>query len=264
MEAVADNKIVKLVEESGLEPAKGQALVDKFGEYSAVAADWEAKAKTIVVTDASQTADMKMARVGRLELRQMRITVEKTRKELKEQSLREGRAIDGIAKMIKGLIEPIESYLDEQEHFVEIEAKKEAERIRIEEEAKAEAARIAKEKAEREEQERIRLENIRLQKEAEEKERERLAREHEIEVERAKAEAKAQAEKEAARLKAEAEKQALIDKAEREKREAAEKLAAQERAIAEERRRAEEAEAARKAAEVECPNCHTRFVPEQS
>jgi len=157
-----ENKLSLIVKESGLEKTKAQILLDNFSRYFQLAADWEKKAKTIVVTDESQVAEMKMARTGRLFLRQKRIAIENTRKELKEQALREGKAIDGIANVLKALIVPIEEYLGKQEKFVEIKAAEEAERKRIEAERKAEEERIAKEKAEAEERERIRKENERL------------------------------------------------------------------------------------------------------
>jgi hypothetical protein len=41
---------------------------------------------------------------------------------LKEQALREGKAVDGIANVLKALIVPLEEHLDKQERFVEIRA----------------------------------------------------------------------------------------------------------------------------------------------
>ena len=83
-------------------------MLDNFSDYFKIAAEWEQKAKTIKVVDETQKADMEMARVGRLFLREKRIAIEKKRKELKEQSLREGKAIDGIANVLKAVIVPIE------------------------------------------------------------------------------------------------------------------------------------------------------------
>jgi len=248
-----ENQLSVIVKESGLEKTKAQILLDNFSNYFQIAADWEKKAKAIVVTDASQVAEMQMARTGRLFLRLKRITIEKTRKDLKEQALREGKAIDGIANVLKALIIPIEEYLEKQEKFVEIKAAEEAERKRIEAEKKAEEDRIAKEKAEIEEQKRIREENEHLRKEAEEKERklaeerakveaerkrreaERIAFEKKVQEEKAEAERKAQAEKERQakiiaeqKAQAEAERYAYEEKARREK-EAVEKAAREER-----------------------------------
>jgi DNA repair exonuclease SbcCD ATPase subunit len=160
-----ENKLEIIVKESGLEQSKAQFLLDHFTGYFSLAAEWEAKAKTIHVTDASQTADMAMARTGRLFLRDKRIDIEKARVKLKEQSLREGQVIDGIAKTLKGLIEPVEKYLEEQEKFVENQIAAEREKQRKLAEAKAEEERVAREKAEVEERERVRAENEQLRRE---------------------------------------------------------------------------------------------------
>jgi hypothetical protein len=121
------NALVKIVEQSGLDKQKQDYLLEKFSDYTALAAEWEKKAKEIVVTDESQKDLMAMAREGRLLLRDKRVDVEKTRKKLKADSLNEGRTIDEIAKSLTALIEPTEKYLDEQEKFAE---RKEAERIK--------------------------------------------------------------------------------------------------------------------------------------
>ena len=146
-----EDKLSVIVKESGLEGTKAQVLLDNFSTYFQIASEWEIKAKAIVVSDASQVADMKMARVGRLFLKEKRTAIEKTRKKLKEEALREGKAIDGIANILKALIVPIEEYLEKQEKFVEIKEALEARRKQEEFDKKAEEEQIAKEKAEAEE-----------------------------------------------------------------------------------------------------------------
>jgi len=141
-----DNQLQTIVQSSGLDKIKADFILQQFQDYFKIAGEWELKAKSIVVTDESQTTDMEMARVGRLFLKEKRVAIEKARKSLKEQALREGKAIDGIANVLKALIVPIEEYLDKQEHFAENKAKEEAERKRIEEEQKAEEERIRQEK----------------------------------------------------------------------------------------------------------------------
>ena len=188
------NQLEIIVKESGLEQTKAQVILTKFQDYFDLASKWEQKAKTILVTDEKQTSDMKMARIGRLELREKRLAIENTRKELKEQSLREGKAIDGIANVLKALIVPIEDYLEKQEKFVEIRLTERTEQLRLEAEKKIEEERIAKEKFEAEEREKMRLENEKLRKEAQEKafaEAEKIRKENAIklEEERAKTEA---------------------------------------------------------------------------
>lgn len=120
-----NNELVKVIETSGLDKTKAQVLLDKFTGYFEIASEWERKTKELIVNDISQTTEMKMAREARLFLSKKRIDVEKTRKALKEDSLREGQTIDAIAKILKNLIEPIEKELEGKERFAEI---KEAER----------------------------------------------------------------------------------------------------------------------------------------
>jgi len=296
------NKLQVIVQESGLEQSKAQVLLDNFKDYFQIAADWENKAKMIVVTNADQKAEMQMARTGRLFLRSKRITIENTRKALKEQSLRESKAIDGIANVLKALIIPVEEYLEKQEKFVEIKAAEEAETKRIEEEKKAEEERIAREKAEEEERARIRIENERLKKEAEEREKKMVAERAKAEREQKAQEEKARKERELADkiLREEQEKRAIerveteakqraYEEGIRKVKEAAEEVARiererQEKRIAEEKARAEQALKEKKSTEerfrleieektrketeerakmITCPYCHKTFKREQ-
>lgn len=129
MEAIIEqpNALILQIEQNHLEPETGLSLKEKFLPFFEQAEAWKTKAETLVVTDVSQVREMKMAREARLALKDIRVNVEKTRKELKEDSLRKGKAIDGIANVIKYLIEPIESHLEQQERFAEVyEAKRKA------------------------------------------------------------------------------------------------------------------------------------------
>jgi len=60
------------------------------------------------------------AREMRLKLQKIRVDADKERKVLKEDSLRRGRAIDGMFNIIKDIIEPLEKHLQEQEDFVKL------------------------------------------------------------------------------------------------------------------------------------------------
>ena len=254
-----ENKLVEIVKQSGLDKTKAQVLLDNFTEYFEIASEWEKKASVIVVKDASQKAEMQMARAGRLFLREKRIEIEKTRKKLKEQSLREGKAIDGFANVLKAGIVHIEEYLGKQEKFVEIKAAEIAELARVELERKAEEDRLAEEEAERQEQERIQIENEKLKKEVVAKEKKMQAEREESEVQRILLEEKAKAE----RKEAEAKQKKLEDKARKEKAEAEckaqvekekqKKILAEQKAEAEakQKRAQEEAMKERKKAEIE-------------
>ena len=209
-------QLAVIVNQSGLEPIEGKSLIEKFNDYEKIAHEWEAKAKAIVVTDANQTTEMAMAREARKKFSNLRIDVERTRKAMKEQSLRKGQAIDAVAKFLVSLIEPIELHLRAQENFIEIERKRKEQETLIQLEQEATAAKEKREAEEKAEQERIRKENeeLRLANEAKEKqlvkergeaaERERVAKEK-ADAERVKLEAEQKKKDEAAAAKLEEE-----------------------------------------------------------
>jgi hypothetical protein len=111
------DNIITLIKESGLNDERQSLLTSQFQDFIEVANTWNAKAKEIVVTDSSQVDLMKLAKEGRLILRSKRTDIEKVRKDIKEQPLRECQAIDAVAKALKELITPTEEYLKEQEEF---------------------------------------------------------------------------------------------------------------------------------------------------
>jgi len=241
--------------ELGLELAAKNSLELAFSGFFTEAAKWKEHAATIT--------EPKLARTARLELKNLRVAAEKKRKELKEDSLRMGKAIDGANNILLALIVPIEKDLEDVEKAAE---RAEAARIKALTADRAEA--LAKYEFEaigiqlgtltndqwstylqdakdvfeaRKERERKAVEEAAAaaKKEAEEREAQRLENIH----------LKAEAEKAAAALEAERKAQAEKDaaaKAEREKIEAA---------AAEDRRKAQESAAAeakrREAAERE-------------
>ena len=279
-----------IVRESGLEPTKARTILTLFEGYFRIADEYAIKAKAIVVTDGSQTAQIEAARDARLFLRDKRLAVEKARKELKEQALREGKAIDGIANILKALIIPIEDYLKTQENFVELKAQAEAEeRERVFQ--AGEMKRLADEAEEKRlEEKRVRealdknaAEIRRLNKErldrlaARERERTVADRKSRLEAERIRKEGKnavaAEKARAAAKLdKVEAETKAATElykkeRAEREAKQAKQKADAKAREdkLLEEREE-QRLEAHRLAEElaalVECPECGHKFKPE--
>jgi len=276
MPKVIENQLAVIVKEAGLDTTKAKYILAKFQDYFMLADEWTIKARAIKVTNASQTGDMAMAREGRLFLKEKRCAIETARKELKEQALREGKAIDGIANVLKALIVPIEDYLDKQERFVEIQEEEKREALRIEVEKRIEDERIAKEKADAEALEKARIENEKLRAEAIERDKKAMAERKKQEALLLKERAKAQAERE------KQEKKLALERAERKfqeeearlEREKQEKTLANERAkakrlkeLADEKAKAK-LEAERKEKErleellksqVECPFCHKKF-----
>ena len=103
----------------GLDPDSAVRLRATFEAMFSQADEWIQRAGAIQIVREDQTREMKLARESRLALRELRINVERERKRLKEDSLRQGKAIDGLANVFKALVEPIEEHLLLQEKFAE-------------------------------------------------------------------------------------------------------------------------------------------------
>jgi hypothetical protein len=121
-----NNELVAVIEQQGLQPSKVDSLMQSFAGYFTEAKKIAGESKSIVVSNETQVEDMNKAREYRLKLKEIRVNADKTREELKSQSLREGNAIQGVFNIIKALIVPVEEYLEKQEKFAEF---KEAERL---------------------------------------------------------------------------------------------------------------------------------------
>lgn len=96
---------------------------------------WRVQALAIRVTSADQKTEMKLARTIRLTLKEIRVSAEKTRKALKEDALRMGKAIDGVNNLLLAAIVPLEKHLEEQEQYGERLAEAERQRVKAEREA---------------------------------------------------------------------------------------------------------------------------------
>ena len=113
-----------IVAEIGLEKETANMIVARFVQFMEQITEWEAKAKALVITDVAQVEEMKQAREARLILKNIRVDADKVRKELKEDSLRYGRAVQGVYNAIESRITPIEDHLMNQEKFAEFEERK--------------------------------------------------------------------------------------------------------------------------------------------
>lgn len=116
---VADEELLAVVEQNHLQAETAQSLQRAFSPFFTQARDVITKSRGIVVTDANQKLEIKMARACRLELKAIRVSGEKARKEIKEESLRRSKAIDGFAAILTDLIGTEESRLEAQEQFAE-------------------------------------------------------------------------------------------------------------------------------------------------
>ena len=102
----------------------------KFSLTDAAIEQMEKEFLPLVVKGVEDKDGYKAVREARLTVKNHRVEVEKTRKELKADSLAFGKAVDGEAKRITTKLESIETHLQEQEDIVA----KEFERRKAEEE----------------------------------------------------------------------------------------------------------------------------------
>jgi len=233
------------------------SLLTKFQPTEAAIAKLAEEYMPLTIAGVEDTAGFEVVHSARMDIKARRVAVEKVRKEEKAVALEYGRTVDGIAKRITSLLEPIETHLEDEEgrYNAAKEAIRNAARLKAEAEAKAIAdAEAARLKAEHDaEVERLRKEREALDAERarQQAEQERLAAERRA----VEAEAKRLADIEAARLRKIEEERIASEAAERARIETEQRLAreASENA-AREKRLAEEAEAARLRAEALRPD----------
>lgn len=220
-----------VVSQNGLDTVSAEALRVAFNPLFDAAAQWQERVAGLSVTDVSQKREMKLARESRLALKEIRCNAERQRKRLKEESLRRGKAIDGIYNVLEYLVAPLEEKLLAMETFAE---RKEAERLdaQLVERQKAlayfgyptldaKALRAMEDQAFQ-----VLLSDAKAMSEARQREAERIEAER-LAKERAEAEERERVAAENARLKAELEKREAQLRAEREAAEQAAKVAAE-------------------------------------
>jgi len=271
VQETAPAELCAVVKREGVAEQQQSVLIGSFAPYHAQIAAARKTSETI--TDGGDPLQRKMARECRLELRRVRCAIENTRKDAKADALRYGKAVDGMANVLKFLCEPEEERLEEIE---QAELRKEHARIAalvesrtaalIEADANPAAynlgamddatwdtvlAGAVKAKQDRIEAER-KAEADRIERERKEaEERDRIKAENErlkAEAEKREAEIKAEREKEAAeRSKVEAALKAEREAAQRAAQDAADEAARVAKAAADERAKREAAEAKAKA-----------------
>lgn len=125
-----DNPLALEVRKENLPESEALALQSSFLPFFEQAEAMKEKALSINVTSVDQIDEIKRAREWRITLKNIRCDVEDVRKELKAESLRKGKAIDGMANVIKFLIVPLEKHLEDQEEFVERQRQKQIEEVK--------------------------------------------------------------------------------------------------------------------------------------
>lgn len=124
----------KLATPLNLEASVTQKILDTFVPLCSEAGAIARSAESVIVTDASQAEAIKRSGELLKQIGTVRKNVEKNRKAMKEEYLRPGQFIDATARTIAGLIDPVETRLDEQARIVERQ-KQEAERMLAEDRA---------------------------------------------------------------------------------------------------------------------------------
>lgn len=118
-----ENSLTKVINETGVELDTADLIQKNFSEFYEQVSQWKSKSN-IIVSDASQKREMKLAKETRLIIKQIRNDAEKTRKRLKEDSNRYGKAVQAAYNLIESECKPLEDYLELQEKFVEIQEEK--------------------------------------------------------------------------------------------------------------------------------------------
>jgi hypothetical protein len=124
--------LLAIVQQNDIPPEAAMSLQTAFTPAFTEARAILQQSRAIVVTDATQRLQIKLAREYRLALKSIRVAADKTRKELKDESQRRGRAIDGFYNILLHLTESEEKRLADQEEFAERQeaARKEALRVK--------------------------------------------------------------------------------------------------------------------------------------
>jgi len=211
--------------------------LQKFNITDSAIAEMKIQFFPILVKDPFDKENYTKAREARLFVKGRRVEVEKKRKELKEASLRFGRAVDIEAKRITTQLEEIENHLQTQEDIVT----KHKEQMEAEAKQKAEQKRIEKEAAIEAEKKHLEAERQAIEAEKKHLEAERQA----IEAEKRKIEYEKQRQIELEQAKQKAARKAILETEQRIKREAEEKqrqieLEQRSRALLEEEKKREE------------------------
>lgn len=119
MTTLATNPIASILSANSIPETKGVLLIETFAPFFESARELAAEAQGIKVTSADQEDEIAKARALRLRVKKLRTTAEAARKRLKEEALREGKAIDGANGLLLEKIIPVEASLTEMEQIAE-------------------------------------------------------------------------------------------------------------------------------------------------
>lgn len=110
-----NKQLVEIVQASGIIMTEGESIIASFSILHNDAITLIRESNDITVVDENDKEGMEKSAVARKALKRLRGDVEDNRVSFKGGYLKKGRAVDDIAKMVKGLIEPVEKKLDDME-----------------------------------------------------------------------------------------------------------------------------------------------------
>ena len=119
-------ELIQLVETSGLEKTKQNQIAETLGAFFNKAAEWDDTIKSIVITSPEETGKMKMAKEGRLTLKNMRLEAEKIVKSKRDEvkyrmanDVLEDKLWLKAGQMMEATFKNLETKLEEKEKFAE-------------------------------------------------------------------------------------------------------------------------------------------------
>lgn len=133
------NQLVQLVETSGLEKTKQNQIAETLGIFFNKASEWDATIQSIVITSPDEVGKMKMAKEGRLTLKNMRLEAEKVVKTKRDEvkfrmanDILEDKLWLKAGQMMEATFKNLETKLEEKEKFAERWKADQEEKLRAE------------------------------------------------------------------------------------------------------------------------------------
>lgn len=120
------NELITLVKTSGLEETKQNQIAETLGVFFAKASEWNETIQSIKITSPDEVGKMKMAREGRLTLKNFRLDSQKVVKAKRDEvkyrmanDVLEDKLWLKAGQMIEATFENLETKLEEKEKFAE-------------------------------------------------------------------------------------------------------------------------------------------------
>lgn len=134
-----ENELVQLVETSGLEKTKQNQIAETLGVFFNKASEWDSTIQSIVITSPDEIGKMKMAKEGRLTLKNMRLDAEKIVKAKRDEvkfrmanDILEDKLWLKAGQMMEATFKNLETKLEEKEKFAERWKAEQEEKLRVE------------------------------------------------------------------------------------------------------------------------------------